>query len=100
MQKIITKQHRFQEQVREYFSRKNNSVKIKGNCTTIISGNDKGLEFTFAETTCNISFNEFSLTTDISPDISLDAFVSVLANHNLIYHDINTNPVCLLNANY
>lgn len=100
MQTNTKNQHWFQEQVRDYFSRKNNSVQIKGNRATITSGNDKGLAFIFADNNCNISFNEFNLTTDISPDISIDAFVSVLVNHNLIYHDINSDPICLLKANY
>lgn len=80
-------QHQFQKQIFEYFIKKNNSVQITGNQTIIVSGRDQGLAFTFSDNSCTISFNEFSLDTDITADFCIDTFVSVLANHNFIYYD-------------
>ncbi|MDR6759844.1 hypothetical protein J2Y38_000023 [Flavobacterium sp. 2755] len=80
------KQQTFQQQLFEYFSRKDNCVKTIGNEIVITEGTDKGLSFTYlSDHSCIVHCYEFSLNTDLDLDTTIDAFIQLLANHNIIY---------------
>lgn len=79
------KQEQFQQQLFEYFTRKNNCVKTLGNEIVITEGTDKGLSFTYlSDHSCIIHCYEFSINTDLDIDTTIDSFIQLLANHNLI----------------
>ncbi|WP_306349762.1 hypothetical protein [Flavobacterium sp. '19STA2R22 D10 B1'] len=49
-----------------------------------------GLSFTyFSDHSCIIHCYEFSLNTDLDMDTSIDAFIQLLTNHNMIHHQPN-----------
>jgi hypothetical protein len=80
------KQQQFQQLLFEYFTRKDNCVKAIGNEIVISDGIDKGLSFTYlSDHSYVIHRYEFSLNTDLDPDTTIDAFIQLLANHNIIY---------------
>lgn len=90
MQTNQEKQQTFQQQLFEYFSRKNNCVKTKGNETVITEGTDKGLSFTYhSDHSCIVHCYEFSLNTDLDIDTTIEAFIRLLASHNIIYDQPN-----------
>ncbi|AWG26388.1 hypothetical protein [Flavobacterium kingsejongi] len=88
----IQKQHKlfhlFQKEIIAYFKSKNDQVRILNNQTIIMSGTDKGLIFTcMPDNSCDISYDEFSLSIDILSDFSIEAFISILTNHKLIQQE-------------
>lgn len=56
----------------------------------ITEGTDKGLSFTYlSDHSCIVHCYEFSLNTDLDRNTSIDAFIQLLANHNIIHHQPN-----------
>ncbi|WP_143056000.1 MULTISPECIES: hypothetical protein [unclassified Flavobacterium] len=52
----------------------------------ITEGMDKGLSFTYlSDHSCIVHCYEFSLNTDLDLDTTIDTFIQLLANHNIIY---------------
>ncbi|ABQ07791.1 hypothetical protein B0A63_04230 [Flavobacterium johnsoniae UW101] len=52
----------------------------------ITKGTDKGLTFTYlSDHSCIIHCYEFSLNTDLDIDTTIDTFIKLLVNHNLIH---------------
>nr|WP_199002022.1 hypothetical protein [Flavobacterium sp. ASV13] len=86
------KQKQFQQQLFEYFNRKDNCVETLGSEIVITKGTDKGLSFTYlSDHSCIIHCYEFSLNTDLNADTTIDAFIQLLVNHNIIYDQSNSS---------
>ncbi|GAA6766810.1 hypothetical protein [Flavobacterium johnsoniae] len=86
MQTSQKQKQQFQQQLFEYFSQKDNSVTILENEMVITKGTDKGLTFTYlSDHSCIIHCYEFSLNTDLDIDTTIDTFIKLLVNHNLIH---------------
>ncbi|MNX53831.1 hypothetical protein D3C86_845370 [compost metagenome] len=86
------KQQQFQQQLFKYFTRKDNCVKTIDNEIIITEGTDKGLSFTYlSDHSCIIHCYEFSLNTDLDIDTTIDPFIQLLANHNIIQDQQSTS---------
>lgn len=83
------KHQEFQQQLFEYFSRKDNCVKTINN-EMINTETYGGLSFTYlSDHSCIVHNYEFHLNTDIDMNIALDAFIELLANHNRVHYQPN-----------
>ena len=92
MQTNQEKQQTFQQQLFEYFSRKDNCVKTINN-EIITAETDKGLSFTYlSDHSCIVHSYEFSLNTDVDMNTTIDAFIALLASHNRVHYQ--PNPSC------
>ena len=86
MQTSQKQKQQFQQQLFEYFNQKDNSVTILENEMVITKGTDKVLTFTYlSDHSCIIHCYEFSLNTDLDIDTTIDTFIKLLVNHNLIH---------------
>jgi hypothetical protein len=88
--RISQKKHQqFQQQLFEYFSRKDNCIKTINN-KMVATETDKGVSFTYlSDHSCIVHSYEFSLNTDIDTNTTIDAFIVLLASHNRVHYQPN-----------
>ena len=86
------KQQEFQYQLFKYFSRKDNCATALDNEIVHAEETNQALSFTYlSDHICIIHSYEFGLNTELDIDTTIEAFITLLTNHNRMHYQSNAS---------